>query len=293
MTTPTVAPVSTMGSTTPYVTLAELKRSPVYTQLQKLVPRSSDADRDAELNAIIRRASAMINGEVNQNLAATIDYEVGRVRVDDWGNLRIHTRSNPIINVDSVSIGTNPTNMTPIADLSNIILEPWRITIPQGYASGQSWYWSGNLPLGRYNPGAPLWAQWTYTNGFPVTTLSAPANAGDTAVTVVNPVGIVPNVAVLTIEDGRYVEEVVPTAVHGNTLTVPPLEFAHQAGVGITGLPDDIAECVLLLCSRLHDTWSLTMGAVSVDGSGAHNNSPRPRIMCDAASILQPYRRWW
>lgn len=283
-----------MGVSVPYITVDELKRSPVYTQLQKLTPRSSPADRDAELAAIIKRASAMINGEVNQNLAATVDQEVGRVLVDDWGNIRIHCRANPIIDVLSVSIGSSPLDLKPLTDLSNIILDPWRITIPQGCTNGLSWFSPGAIQFGGYaTPGRRLWAQWTYVNGYPATTLAVAASAGDTEVTVVNATGIVPNVTVLTIEDGIYLEQVVPTAVSGNTLTVPALEFAHVAGVGVTAMPDDIKECTLLLCSRLHDTWSLTMGAVSVDGSGAHNMSPRPKVMCDAAVILQPYRRWW
>lgn len=281
-----------MGNIVSYVTVDQLKRSPVYTQLQKLVPKSSDADRDAELAAIIKRASAMINGEVNQNLAATLDREVGEVFLDDWGNLRIYTRSNPIVNVLSVSVGTSPGNLTQVADLSNIMVEPWRITVPRNYASG-NWYWSGNLPVGNYCRGQRMWAEWVYVNGFATSVVTADVNAGDTEITLKDVTGIIPNVTLLTIEDGRFIEQVVATAISGNTLTVPAVAFDHAAGVGITSLPDDIKECVLLLCSRLHDTWSLTMGAVSVDGSGAHNNTPRPRIMCDAAKILQPYRRWW
>lgn len=292
MSAPTIPSVSTMGNTVPYITVAQLKRSPVYTQLQKLVPRSSDADRDAELAAIIKRASAMINGEVNQNLAATVDREVGPAYVDDWGNLRIYTRSNPIINVMSVSVGPSPSSLTEITDLSHVVVEPWRITIPQSFSS-QNWLWSGNLPLGRYNSGRPLWAEWRYVNGYPATTLTADVDVGDTEVVVKDVTGVIPNFTLLTIEDGKYIEQVTPTAISGNTLTVAALEFDHSAGVGITALPDDIKECVLLLCSRLHDTWSLTMGSVSVDGSGAHNDSARPRVMCEAANMLLPYRRWF
>jgi hypothetical protein len=284
-----------MGTSVPYITVAELKRSPVINQLRKLTPRESEADRDAELAAIIKRASAMINGEVNQNLAATVDYEVGKVAVDDWGNIRIHTRANPIINVISVSVGNNPGNMTPVTDLSNIILDPWRITIPQHWSNGGSWYWSGNLPSVSRRPGRQMWAEWVYTNGYPATTLTADVNAGDTEITVADTTGVIPNYTELSIEDGKYLEIVTPTAVDENTktLTVPALEFAHLTGVGVTAIPDDVKECAMLLCSRLHDTWSLTMGSVSVDGSGAHNNSARPRVMCDAANILAPYRRWW
>lgn len=288
-----IAPVpnSTMGSPKPYLTVAELKRSPIYTQLQKLVPNSSDADRDAELGRIILRISAMINSEVNQNLAATADDEYGEVVVSQDGNLRIHTRSNPIISVQSISIGQDPYSMTALTDLSHLILDPWRITIPRG--SNQ--LSSGNLPMLAFGrPGQRLWAQWSYINGYPVTTLTAAAAVGDTSITVDDVTGIIAGQTLLTIEDGKWLENIVPTAVNGNVLTVPPLQNAHQAGTGVSALPDDIKNAVLTLVSRLHDTWSLATGAIVRDGSGAHVPGAKVvRAMCDAAWMLAPYRRMW
>lgn len=279
--------VSTMGTLVPYITVDELKRSPIYTQLRKLVPGNSQADNDAELGRIIQRASALINGECRQNLAATVDHEVGRVTVSDFGELRIHTRNSPIVSVSSVMVGPDPYSLAAV-DLSYAVLDPWRITIPRA-ALNQS---ALNLPSwGR--SGQQLWADWTYINGFPVTTLASAVAAGATTVTVVNATGIVAGQTLLTVEDGKWLEYAVPTAVSGNVLTIAPLAYPHQAGVGVTALPDDIKEAMLLLISRLHDTWSLTMGAVSVDGSGAHQNVPRPTVMCDCAVILQPYRRQW
>lgn len=268
--------VSTMGRPVPYITVAEVKRSPIYTQLQSLVPNSSEADRDAEIGRIIVRASAMINGEVNQNLSATVDFEAGWVTVSDFGELRIHTRANPIVEVLSVSVGPSPGSLTDITDLSNIILDPWQITIPSI----------------AYRRGSRVWARWSYINGYAVTTLASPAAAGATSITVGNPAGILVNQTLLTIEDGTSLEQVTPTAISGNTLTVPPLLESHQAGTGVTALPDDVKEAMLLLLSRLHDTWSLTMGAIATDGTGARNQTQRPRIMCECARILAPYRRW-
>lgn len=96
--------VSTQGTAKPYITVQELKRNPVYNQLKQLVPNSSDADRDAELARLIMRASAMANGETNQNLVASVDTEIGQVVVTDYGDLRIHTRSTPITSVQSISV---------------------------------------------------------------------------------------------------------------------------------------------------------------------------------------------
>jgi hypothetical protein len=274
---PTASKVSTMGVPVPYITVAELDRSPISNQLQKLVPRSSDADRDAEMARIIMRVSSMINAEVGQNLAATVDYEIGQVRVDGDGDLNIHCRSNPIVEVRSLEIGYSSASMTAVSDLSTLILNPWRITVP-GY--------------GR--PGSRLWARWTYVNGYPVTTLAAPADAGATTITVTDSTGILPGETVLTIADGRLLEEVAATAVVGNAVTVTPLVFTHKAGVGVNDLPADIEEATLLLISRLHDTWSLSMGAITTDGSGAKiPGATVKRAMCDAAVMLNPYRRVW
>jgi hypothetical protein len=297
MTAPTLPPTSTMGTPVSYLTLAELERNPIYQELKHLVPNESPADRDAELERILARISAMINGLCNQNLAATTDREVGQVVVSDEGNLVIHTRGTPIIDVLSVSVGPNVYNLTEITDLSHVILEPWSITIPQAVTG--SWYSTGNLPLGRgWRPRSKLWAEWTYINGFPISTIADDVNAGDTTITVVDGTGIVPMSAspglvptLLTIEDGIHLEQVVPTAVDGNILTVPPLLYAHETGVGIHSMPGDIKQAALILMSRIHDTWALAMGAISMDGSGAQMSEGKPRFMCDPAWILNPYIR--
>lgn len=283
-----VLPVSTMGISVPYITIDELKRSPIYTQLQKLVPNSTDADRDAELGRIVLRISAMINSEVSQNLAATVDNEVGRVYVDYDGFIRLHCRSNPIVQVQSISIGPDPYNLTPVTDLTHLILDPWRITLPQSSSQTAS----GNLPLGRFgNPGQRVWAEWTYINGYPVTVLASNAAAGATSITVSDPTGIIPNQTLLTIEDGKWLEKIAPTAVTGNVLTVAPLLYAHQAGMGVSALPDDIKEAALILVSRLHDTWSLSMQ--SITNMGAKMPGAALKKMCDPKEILQPYKRMW
>jgi len=276
---PIASKVSTKGTPVPYITVAELDRSPIANQLKQLVPRTSPAERDAEMARIIMRVSAMINAEVGQNLAATIDTEAGEVRVDRHGHLNIHTRSNPIVEVLSIEVGEDPDRLTPITNLTGLVLNPWRITVPN---------------YGR--PGAQLWARFVYVNGYPVTTLTAPASAGDTVLAVANSTGIItsPASTILTITDGRLLEEVTVTGVVGNLITVTPCLFDHAAGVGVNELPPDIEEATLLLISRLHDTWSLSMGAITTDGTGAKiPGATVKRAMCDAAVMLNPYRRVW
>jgi hypothetical protein len=267
----------------PLLTVDELKRSPIYTQLQKLVPGGSAADNDAELLRIIMRVSAMINGECRQNMAATVDTDAGWVAVSERGELRLHTRATPIVEVLSVSVGSDPSNLSPLTDLSGLVVGPWRITIP-----GSQW---------SACRGSRLWAEWTYVNGFPVTTLVSAVAAGDTSMTVADSLGVVAGKTQLMVQDGKWLESVVPTVVSGNVLTVPPLSFAHQPGVGVNALPDDIQEAALILISRLHNTWSLSMGAVTHDGTGARKNPAAPgigtRFLCDPGVILEPYKRVW
>lgn len=280
--------VSTAGRPTPYITVQELKQSPVYTQLRALVPGQSDADRDAQLGRIIMRASSLINGEVSQNLAATVDVEVGEVTVTALGELRIHTRCNPIVEVLSLSVGRDYGSLYPVTDLTHLVIEPWRFSLPGGIFGV-----ANNVPSVALRPGRKLFAQWSYINGYPTTTLAASTAVGATSVTVVDATGVKAGRTLLTIEDGKWIEQVTPSAVTGNVLTVPPLSWPHQAGTGVTQLPDAIKEATFLLISRLHDTWSLTMNSVSTDGNGARRDVATPRIMCDAGHILSPYRRMW
>jgi hypothetical protein len=284
----TLAPIPT-NLATPYLTIAELKRSPIYTQLQKLVPNGSQADNDAELAQIIQRVSAMINGEVRQNLASTVDTEAGWCRMSDDGELRIHTRCSPITEVLSVEVGESPYNTTAISDLRFVLTDPWRITIPPQAMQGIG----GPFGVRRRR----MWAKWTYINGYPVTTLTEPVTAGATEITVKDPTGIIAGETNLTIEDGKFRELTTPVAVNGNALMVAPLMFPHAAGVGVNALPYDIQEAALILISRLHNTWSLAMGAITHDGTGARKNPNAPgigtRFLCDPGVILSPYRRVW
>lgn len=297
MATTALAPIPTYLAT-PYLTLAELKRSPIYTQLQKLMPGGSSADNDAELSQIIQRVSAMINGECNQILSATTDTEAGWATMSDFGELRIHTRNNPIVEVISVQVGVDPYSMTAVTDLTYALTDPWRITIPPQALRGVGGFWGVR--------GRRMWAQWTYVNGFPVTTMTAPASAGDTQITVSDVTGIIAGPGgpmapgtIMTIEDGKFQELISPTAISGNTLTVAPLAYSHAVGVGVNALPHDIQEAALILISRLHNTWSLSMGAITHDGTGARSNSKAPgtaagsRFLCDPGVILAPYKRVW
>jgi hypothetical protein len=289
MPTTTLPPIPTSRAT-PYLTLAELKRSPIYTQLQKLVPRGSQADNDAELVQIIKRVSALINGEVRQNLAATLDTESGWCRLTDEGDLRIHTRASPVIEVVSVTVGANPYTQVPITDLTYALTDPWRITISRQAMQNVGGIFGGSRCR-------RMWATWTYVNGYPVTTFAAPAAVGDTSITVTDSIGVIAGQTVLTIEDGKYLEIITPTAITGNVLTVEPLGFPHEVGVGVLDLPYDIQEVALILISRLHNTWSLSMGAITHDGTGARKNPSAPgtgtRFLCDPGVILEPYKRVW
>lgn len=278
--------VSSVVSSSPYLTVAELKRSPIYTQLQKLVPGGTAADNDAELARIIMRVTAMINGETRQNLVASVDTEANWATISDVGDLRIHTRGNPIVSVTSVLVGVDPYSLSAVADLSRVDLDPWQITIPARALGGFGC-------RGRRR----VWAEWTYVTGYPVTTFSSAVVAGDTSLTLADATGVVAGETALTIEDGKWLETVVPSAVAGNVLTVPPLGYTHQAGVGVNALPSDIQEAALLLISRLHDSWSLSMGAITHDGTGARKPKggagTGARALCDAGVILSPYRRVW
>jgi hypothetical protein len=270
--------VNYVGAPVPYLTLDELRRSPISLSLRDLVPGSSGADQDAELSRMILRASAMINSACNQNLAAAVTTESGQVAVSDFGELRLHTRCSPVIEVLAVAVGWDSSHTSPVTDLSGAVLDPWRITL------------RGPSPLfSSCRGGQRLYAEWTYCSGYPIATLASPVSAGDTVLTVTNTIGVLPGQTVLTVEDGPWLETVVPTAVSAGTLTVAPLTYAHQVGVGVSAVPDDVKEALLVMMSYLRDSYSVAMGAIDPNGARPGERG----VLCDVATMLHDYRRVW
>jgi len=63
-------------------------------------------------------------------LAASVTDEAGWSTFTEFGELRLHARSNPILQVVSVLVGRDPYNLTAVTDLTQVLLDPWQITVP-------------------------------------------------------------------------------------------------------------------------------------------------------------------
>lgn len=260
----------------PYITLDEFRRAPMSLDTSNFLPDDTpDPDVDAEMRRVILRASGAVNNHCNQPLYAATLTESGRVPVTPDGFLAIATRRWPVRQVLAVRAGPGPNSLVDL-DISGAELDPWRIRIPAPFARG----------------GPRPYAVWTYTAGWPVTTLVDPVAVGATSIKVVDATGVTAGETVLTVAGGPSTETVVPTAVVGNTLTVPALTFAHDPGAGVSSLPDDVRSAVLLFIEsdlRFNDSYSITVERS--DRSIGPEDDQRQSMRDTAKELLNPYRR--
>lgn len=239
----------------PYLTNAQFRAMPTPVNCDTLVPRGSPADNEAALAKIILTASTIVYTITHQLLYATTDTEQDEITTDRWGRLLIHPRFFPILQVTDLWTGSDPGSLSEVSSLAGAEVEPKRIVITQNLGAGLLTSSAGPLEFGTFGatPRSPVpsYARWTYVNGWPVTTLAAPAAANATSITVKNPTGILPNYP-LRIEDGPTREILTVTGpVTGNTVPVAALANAHGVGAGCTALPADAEEAVGLIVTAL------------------------------------------
>lgn len=193
-------------------------------------------------------ASSWMDLECHQVLAATTDTEMCLVRVAKDGSFAIYPRCFPIRAVTAVSTGTLPSNMTALTTLANTAVQNRRFTVYQAGFNAVTQV--GPIQFGpSWSSEGSLWCQYTYVNGYPVTTLSASCLANASSLTVVNGVGITAGMT-LTITDDPNSEmvTVAPTYVFGST-TVPLVTntvSAHAAGVAVSAMPPGLKQIAIM-----------------------------------------------
>jgi hypothetical protein len=183
-------------------------------------------------------------------------------------------------------------NAASITPAGNIWIEPQQfIVTPQGVIS-----WGINMP-GGIVPGVPYFCSWSYTNGYPVSTLSASVAVGATSIAPVSVVGIYPN-STLTIYDEPYNEmvQVISSYIPGSA-TVPlvrGVQSQHPAGVMVTNLPPAIKQAAISMTSVLikqRGSGALIvsdMGPVTRVDSGLPQGANADIAL--AKELLRPYR---
>lgn len=305
-----VVGVTSQTRMTPYLSIDMFKnhrRRGV--QVDNLVPRGTPAEQDAALQEVIESASAEADNIVLGILAATSDTELRRVNVDRFGYARIHPRYRPVIALTAFQIGSAPNTMQPLLDLTGTAVEPNRLTVPtQPLALTSS---AGPLQLGNIGtPQDQAWCQYTYQNGYPVTSLTSAPAAGATSLAVADTTGIVAGQTWLTAyalqNRFRFLAGTVSTAPAGGvgtgpgTVVCPPLPYAIPNNPAyptmVSALPADAIEAMVLISRAIIKetgggsvvaSGNRSMGAGEKDAFGAGDD------MVEAETKLHPYLVPW
>lgn len=293
-------------SADPYISVLDYRQAPTGVDTQALV-KGDAAATDAELLNRIRAASAWADSIMLRTIPATaqLDTELKRFALRPDMTITIAPRSNPCVQLVSLSYGTTPGNLAAMSDLSNVLPDPHFFEVPltSGFYSS-----SGPLQFGTVRPGRAVYCQYSYIAGWPHTTLSSGVSAAANSLVVKDATGVQPGQS-MTIYDGAQMEQVTVSSAYTSGTTLPlaaPTVFAHPAGVTVTALPDDIRQATILLTSTLIQT----RGAVAVlapqinalagrltQGGSGNSGVQRQVEFVDAnvktaSDLLQRYQVW-
>lgn len=251
----TVVSTRTRERALPYITISEMKNAPTRVDLTNLIPGGSQPTQDAELANLILRASGAIDNFLDQQLVSRVRTEVARPRINRRGEVFIHPDHTPIVELRSFKYGATPANLGAVDDLSNVQIDEHYFTIVLGpFVGGSS---EGSLEFGRtLGPDQPLFCEFTYVNGWPVTGLAADVALGGAQITVKDSAGIIAGDR-LAIYNSDKTEDVVVQSVTGNVVTLTAgTASAHTAGtgalaVGISAMPAQVKEAAILITTAL------------------------------------------
>jgi hypothetical protein len=244
MTTPAVG-VTTIHPTRPFITPGLYKQEPMGVPADNLVSGGSPLAQENELRRIIQRASAEMNsfcyGASGGVLHATVDTEAYDVRMDHYGQLTLTPSFTPVLALTALSYGSDPSYMSTQTDFSQVKVKQHEIKVLAYPFTGQSS--QGPLQFGRISgPDGRYWTQYSYVNGWPLTSLTANVTAGTNVVIPVgDTTGIYAGATTLTIRSPFGQDEsFIPTAVTSTSVTAATLQYNHQQGDQCDALHEDI-----------------------------------------------------
>lgn len=276
------SPQLPVGPGTPYITPAVLRSAPTGIDWTTIPNRLADprAQQSEQANICVR-ATSLINGVVGQVLKATLDTEYFsgpdyRVTItQSTGNLRVLCSRWPILQVVAAAVtpDTFPRNWVTIPASQMDIEKPpiglfgaaQAADVPDGdqaiiIGSGYMYWYPGR---NAYR----LWVQ--YVNGWPHTSLTQAASAGDTVLQVDDITGWGPSIydpvnstsgATGIMYDGIYQEVAICAAATAadSTLAGPgtltlntPLIYDHNPGVLFTTMPRSVMNATIDMASSL------------------------------------------
>lgn len=163
--------------------------------VDKLVAGGRSASQDGALAEYIDEASNWMDHICQQTLAATTDRVQDRVNVNRNGYVTIHPRYRPVVALLAFAIGATPTQLYPLASLAGVgfntdqsfVVPAWQGVLPVNTSQGPIRFGYGGGPQDQ------AYVDYTYINGAPITSLTAPITAGDTVVQLADTTGVVAN----------------------------------------------------------------------------------------------------
>lgn len=281
-----------------YVTPAEFKAAPTGVDVSQLIP--GDNNQTHQLNALVmqlQRASATADRICRKVLAATVDTQAGFYRVQRDRNLgtviKVPLDFTPVTAVSAVSVGSTPSAMSPLTDLSNVWIGKKTATIPV-FGNGSS-----TGPNARAT--GDLFATVQYVNGWANTTVTASVSPGATSITVASPLGIMAGQQInLVNTNNAEVVTISPAwtpAITGSNVTIPlvgSVVGTYAAADTVTALPQDIKQAVILIAKSLIMTRGTEALEIPSTGQATHTNGGEPSVATDmefAEFLLSDYVR--
>ena len=253
----------------PYLSTAEMLSAPTAQDLANLLPGGVQANTTALVETIARASSWVDQYTMGSygTLACTQNTENARVWGNQFAQLRIHPRFWPILEVSAFSFsaqGFATGSAASITPAGNIWIEPQQFIVQVGGVAGLGF---GSNSLGFGSPpgiasGQQYYCVWQYTNGYPVSTLSASVAATAASIAPESVIGIYPGTT-LTLYDLPNDEQVQVAATYVTGTTPVPLtsglQFNHASGVMVTNLPPAVKQATI---------WA-TVAFLKQRGSGA------------------------
>ena len=301
--------VPTYANREPYLTVEEYLAAPTGTDISQILPGGSPAQNRDALKGVIQRASSEADVFAQQVLAATLDTQVAPpqgwriIRRSGRTTLEIPVDYTPVVCVTGISLGTDPSNVAALTDLTGVWPSRKIVSVPvsggaittppAGAVAGAGPTWP-SAASGRY------WGAVTYVNGFFNATLSLPVSAGDTTVTPSDTLGLFPGLSFQVFDSLFATSETCQVAAGyiPGAATVPlaaPLTYGHAAGTSVSALPPAIRQAVISLTSALIKR----RGGEAIMLQSIHDEPSRveqgePGMSSDeqhAYALLRPFRR--
>jgi hypothetical protein len=274
---------------------------------------STPAQKYAEQWNICRRATAMIDVEVNQRLRATIstetllapDFRVTIVAATQTAYILLARQ--PILEVTAGQVAFNspPLQYVTIPANQFVVNQP-APGVGGSFSTGDAGESGQSVTL------APGWVSWwggrksqflqvTYVSGYPHATLTADAAAGATMLTIDDTTGWAPVTtgnpgAQGIIYDAGNEETVNCTTTSvasgpGTITLTAATTFEHAAGTVISSLPPQLMQAAILFgVSQALVRGATATGIESITAGQVHGDSPEA-FAAEAELLCKPYRR--